>query len=131
MRPPLPKSLVFLGGTRDDLRTLPEVPRRAIGAALFLVQIGETPSLAKPLRGFGGASVLEIVEDYRTDTYRAVYTVRFARLVYVLHVFQKKSRHGRATPQRDSDLISRRLQQAEAHYRTWLRDHGDVSEGGG
>lgn len=95
-----------------------------MGAALFLVQIGETPIQAKPLRGFGGASILELVEDYRTDTYRAVYTVRFSRVVYVLHVFQKKSRRGRTTPQRDIALIRERLQQAEAHYSRWLRDHG-------
>jgi len=73
---------------------------------------------AKPLAGFGGASVLEIVEDYRTDTYRAVYTVKFSELVYVLHAFQKKAKKGIDTPKRDIDLIKRRLRAAEEDYKT-------------
>jgi phage-related protein len=72
---------------------------------------------AKPLKGFKGASVLEIVEDYDGDTYRAVYTVKLAGIVYVLHIFQKKSKHGIATPKQDVELIENRLQLAIAHYR--------------
>jgi phage-related protein len=72
------------------------------------------------LKGFGGAGVLELVEDHRGDTYRAVYTVRFAAKVYVLHVFQKKARHGIATPKHELDLIRARLKQAEGHYKETL-----------
>lgn len=75
---------------------------------------------AKPLKGFNGASVLEIVEDYDTDTYRAVYTVRFEEAVYVLHCFQKKSTLGIKTPKQDIDLIRRRYQIAEQEHRAWL-----------
>ena len=74
------------------------------------------PPSAKPLRGFGGAGVLELIEDYSSNTYRAVYTVRFAGKIYVLHVFQKKSKRGVATPRQDLDLIRNRLKLAEALY---------------
>jgi phage-related protein len=77
---------------------------------------GEHPS-AKALKGFGGRGVLEIVDDFDGDTYRAVYTVKFAGVIYVLHAFQKKSKKGVATPQRDIDLIKARLKRAEEHYR--------------
>lgn len=77
---------------------------------------GEHPS-AKALRGFGGRGVLEIIDDFDGDTYRAVYTVKFAGVIYVLHAFQKKSKKGIATPQRDIDLIKARLRRAEEHYR--------------
>ncbi len=83
-----------------------------MGYALYRAQLGETPASAKPLRGFGGASVLEIVRDHDGDTYRAVYTVRFETAVYVLHVFQKKSTRGIATPKREIDLIRARLARA-------------------
>jgi phage-related protein len=77
---------------------------------------GGHPLNAKPLRGFGSAGVLEIVDDYNTDTYRAVYTVRFAGVVYVLHAFQKKAKQGRETPKREMDLIRARYKAAEQHY---------------
>ena len=94
---------------------------------MFRVQLGETPRTAKPLKGYGGATVLEIVADFDTDTYRAVYTVRFANVVYVLHAFQKKSRQGIATSQMDLNLIKRRLLAAQAHYRNLqdTRQKGD------
>jgi len=79
-----------------------------MGYALFYAQLGRTHASAKPLRGFGGAGVVEIVEDFRTDTYRAVYTVRFAGSVYVLHAFQKKSKRGSQTPHQEMELIRRR-----------------------
>jgi phage-related protein len=79
-------------------------------------QLGETPPDAKVMKGFGGAGVLELIEDHRGDTYRAVYTVRFATKIYVLHVFQKKSKRGIATPQRDIELIRARLKWAEQIY---------------
>jgi phage-related protein len=84
--------------------------------ALFAAQLGETPPDAKPLKGFGGAGVLELVEDHRNDTYRAVYTVHFATRVFVLHVFQKKSKSGIETPQKDIELIRARLKWAEDMY---------------
>ncbi len=83
-----------------------------MGYALYLAQTGLKHPTAKPLKGFGGAKVLEVVEDYQKDTYRAVYTVKFSDVVYVLHAFQKKSKKGAATPKPDMDLIKRRLQDA-------------------
>jgi phage-related protein len=82
------------------------------------VQYGDTPGSAKPLKGFGGAGVLEIVEDHDGDTYRSVYTVTFRHAVYVLHVFQKKSKQGIATPKRDLHLVRSRYRSAERHYST-------------
>jgi phage-related protein len=82
------------------------------------VQCGDQPLDAKALKGFGGRSVLEIVQDYDSATFRAVYTVRFAEAVYVLHVFQKKSKKGAETPKHDIDLIKQRLRDAEEHYHT-------------
>ena len=110
------RPLEFVGSARKDLKAMPGAIRRAFGTALFLAQSGEKADNAKPLKGFRGAGVLEIVEDHDTDTYRAVYTVRFAEMVYVLHVFQKKSRTGIATSQRDLELITRRLKKAEEMY---------------
>jgi phage-related protein len=108
-----PKQLVWVGSSRRDLREFPPAVRRAFGVALFAVQLGETPPDAKPLKGFGGAGVLELIEDHRGDTYRAVYTVRFAARIYVLHAFQKKSKRGIATPKREIELIRERLKWAE------------------
>jgi phage-related protein len=83
---------------------------------LLDAQYGETPATAKPLRGFGGAGVAELIEDEDSSTYRAVYTVRFKQAVYVLHVFQKKSTKGIETPRKEIDLVRRRLKAAEDHY---------------
>lgn len=84
--------------------------------SLYAVQLGELPPKAKPLKGFGGAGVLELIEDWQGNTYRAVYTVRFQDSVYVLHVFQKKSKRGIATPKHEVDLIADRLKIAQDHY---------------
>jgi len=84
-----------------------------MGYALYLAQLGAKHRDAKALSGFGGAGVLEVVKDYRGDTFRAVYTLRYAGAVYVLHAFQKKSKTGRETPRRDLELIQQRLRQAE------------------
>ena len=111
-----PKELVWVGSSRKELRGFPPAVRRAFGVALFAAQLGEMPPEAKPLRGFGGASVLELIEDYDRSTYRAVYTVRFATKIYVLHVFQKKSKRGIATPKHEIDLIHERLKTAERLY---------------
>src|SRR5882757_690686 len=104
-----PRNLVWIASSRRDMRDLPKEVRRTFGVALFAVQTGETPPIAKPLRGFGGAGVLELIENDAGGTYRAVYTVRFASAVFVLHVFQKKSKRGRETSQQDIELIKKRL----------------------
>ncbi|MBI2131551.1 MAG: type II toxin-antitoxin system RelE/ParE family toxin, partial [Candidatus Tectomicrobia bacterium] len=102
------KPLRWLGGSREDLREFPPVVRREVGFALHFAQAGDKHPSAKPLRGFGGAGVREVVADFRGDAFRAVYTVRFADAVYVLHVFQKKSKRGVATPKREMALIRER-----------------------
>jgi phage-related protein len=108
-----PKRLVWIASSRRDMQALPKELRRGFGMALFAAQTGETPPIAKPLKGFGGAGVLELVEADAAGTYRAVYTVRYPTAVYVLHVFQKKSKRGKQTPQHDIDLIKTRLKRAE------------------
>jgi phage-related protein len=110
------KELVWIGSSRKDLAAFPRTVQRAFGYALYLAQLGGKPPDAKPLKGFGGASVLELVEDHRGDTYRVVYTVRFADSVYVLHVFQKKAKHGIATPKHAIDLLRDRLKAAESRH---------------
>lgn len=105
--------LVWTGSSRKDLRSFPRQVRREIGYALYAAQEGETDPSAKPLKGFGGGSVLEIVVDHRGDTWRAVYTVRYRDAVYVLHVFQKKSKRGIATPRKELALVERRLAEVE------------------
>jgi phage-related protein len=112
-----PKELVWIGSSRKDLRGFPQAVRRVFGVALFAVQLGEMPPEAKPLKGFGGAGVLELIEDHDRGSYRAVYTVRFASKVYVLHAFQKKSKRGIATPKHEIELIRERLKTAERLHR--------------
>jgi len=107
------KRIEWIASSYRDLCEMPEEVRRCFGFALYLAQCDGKHPDAKPLSGFRGAGVLEVVEDHDGDTYRAVYTVRFADAVYVLHVFQKKSKKGIATPQRDIDLIKARLKLAE------------------
>ena len=107
------KAVRFVGSSLDDLRELPRQAQKDIGFALFEAQLGGKSYFAKPLKGFKGAGVLEIVEDLDGDTYRAVYTVKLADAIYVLHVFQKKSKRGIATPKADMDLIKSRLKLAE------------------
>jgi phage-related protein len=104
------RPLRFLGDSREVLRELPDEVKSEIGYALRRVQQGKMPENAKPLKGIA-PGVLEIVSDFRGDTFRAVYTVRFARAVYLLHVFQKKSKRGIATPQREIELVKKRLAQ--------------------
>jgi phage-related protein len=102
--------------------------RREIGYALSFAQKGDKHPTAKPLKGFRSAGVLEIVEDHNGDTYRAVYTVRFAKAVYVLHVFQKKSKSSIKTPRHEIDLIHARLNQARLDYKQWLQEMHDDHE---
>jgi phage-related protein len=103
------RELYWIASARDDLRALPEDVKDVIGQALLDAQYGDKHPKAKPLQGFGGAGVLEIVEDFDDDTYRAVYTVKLRSGVYVLHVFQKKSTRGIRTPKHEVDRIKARL----------------------
>jgi phage-related protein len=112
-----PRELIWVGSSRRDLRSFPQTVRRTFGIALYVAQLGERPPEAKVLRGFGGASVLELIDDFDRSTYRAVYTVRFATKIYVLHAFQKKSKRGVATPREDVELIRERLKLAERLHR--------------
>jgi|SRR5580692_3931907 phage-related protein len=107
------KSVVWVGSSRKDLRTFPDPVQDHMGYALYVAQRGGKHRDTKVLSGFGGAGVVEVVTDFRGDTFRAVYTVRFAASVYVLHAFQKKSKSGRETPQREVELIKKRLREAE------------------
>ncbi len=116
--PPLPHNpLEWVGRALNELMDLPAPVRRSMGFALRFAQAGVKPENAKPLKGFKGAGVLEVVEDYDGDTYRAVYTVKLAGVVYVLHCFQKKAKKGIATPKPTIDLIRQRLQAAEAMHK--------------
>ena len=111
---PTIRSLSWVGSAKKDLAAMPEDVQDTFGYALHLAQVGSKHSQAKPLKGFKGAGVLEVVEDHQGDTYRAVYTVRYATAVYVLHCFQKKSTSGIATPKPDMDLIEARLKAVAA-----------------
>jgi phage-related protein len=111
------KPVRWIGTSLRDLRSFPSAVRIDIGHALFAAQEGKTDPAAKPLKGFGGANVLEIVASHHGNAWRAVYTVRFQDAIYVLHVFQKKSTKGIATPARELDLVRRRLAEAERDHR--------------
>lgn len=108
------RPLEWIASSYKDLMALPPDVRRRFGYALSLAQMGDQDDAAKVLKGFGGAGVLEVVEDDVGGTYRAVYTVKFAEAVFVLHCFQKKSKSGIATPKADMDIIRARLKVAEA-----------------
>ncbi len=111
------RRLEWIGSTKKDLQALPEEVVDVFVYALYLAQTGRKHEQAKSLRGFGSAGVLEVVEDRRGDTYRAVYTVQFAVRVFVLHVFQKKSKKGIATPAAEIEKVRRRLKLAAEHHR--------------
>ncbi|MBG1265249.1 type II toxin-antitoxin system RelE/ParE family toxin [Nostoc sp. WHI] len=110
------KPLKWIASALDDLKEFPEDVQDVMGYALDVAQHGGKHPDAKPLRGFSGGGVLEVVDDFDGDTYRAVYTVKFAGFVYLLHAFQKKSKHGIATSQQDIDLVKKRLKAAQEDY---------------
>ena len=116
------KKLNWLASSKKDFTVMPAKVQNTFGYALYLAQIGEKHAQAKPLSGFDSAGVLEVVESDAGGTYRAVYTVRFRDAVYVLHCFQKKSKHGIATPRPDMDLIRARLKMAEMHSKEHRND---------
>ena len=110
------KPVRWIGSSLEDLRAFPPETRRAVGYALYFAQMGDKHPSAKPLKGFGGAGVLEIVEDYDGNTFRVVYTVKFSEAVYVLHAFQKKSKKGVRTPKWEMDLVRERLKRATENH---------------
>ena len=112
---PLIRPLLWVASSKRNYGEFPARVQETLGFELFLVQTGQHPPSAKPLKGIG-SGVLELVEDFDGDTYRTVYTVRFQEAVYVLHAFKKKSKRGIATPKSDIDLIKRRLQDAMSDH---------------
>lgn len=111
------KPLYWVGSSKKDLQQLPKDVQDIFGYALHTAQCGGKHPQTKPLKGFGGAGVLEVVEDFSTDTYRAVYTIKYGDAVYVLHAYQKKSSSGIGVPKPDREKISERLKAAEIHAR--------------
>jgi phage-related protein len=111
------RPVTWIGSSRRDLKRFPQPVRRDMGKALYAAQRGETDPAAKPMRGFGGARVMEIVDRHDTNTYRAMYTAQFGEAIYVIHAFQKKSNRGIATPAREIELVRRRLADAERLHR--------------
>lgn len=120
MNPSL-KPVEWIASSLDDLKDFPEEVQQVMGYALYRAQCGEKHPDAKPLKGFQGTGVLEVIENFDGDTYRSVYTVRFEGVVYVLHSFQKKSKHGIATPKQDIELIEARLKRAKEHYEEYYK----------
>lgn len=116
-RPDAPrKPLIWIGSSKRDIRGFPEAVKEEVGFALYRAEMGAKHPSAKVLKGFGGAGVVEIVEDDDGKTYRVVYTVKFSTAVYVLHAFQKKSTQGIKTAKHDLDLVRDRLEQARQHH---------------
>jgi phage-related protein len=114
------KPLFWIASSKADLRAFPEDAKDAMGFALFKAQKGGKHLAAKPLKGFGGAGVLEIVVEDDGNTFRGVYTIRLAGAVYVLDAFQKKSKKGAKTPPGDIDRIKKRLKAAQEHHEKWI-----------
>ena len=114
------KPVAWIGSSYKDFREFPDSVQDSMGYALYQAQIGLKHGSAKPLKGFGGAGVLEIVADHVGDTFRAVYTVKFVTAIYVLHAFQKKSKSGIKTTTEDMELIQRRLKAADTDYKAQL-----------
>ena len=112
-----PKPLVWVATSREDLKRFPDKVQRVMGYALYLAQIGRKHPEARPLKGFGGAGVLEVVEDFEGNAYRAVYAVKMADVVYVLHAFQKKSKRGVKTSRADIEKVKDRLRRAVEIHR--------------
>jgi phage-related protein len=111
------KPLKFVGSSKRDLSDFPEAVKQDMGHALFVAQEGGRANSVKTLQGFGGGSVVEIVEDHDGDTFRCVYTTRISEVIVVLHAFQKKSKRGAETPKHEIELIHARLKLALA--REW------------
>lgn len=115
------KPVFWMGNSLKNVRSFPDEVQDVMGYGLFRAQEGGKHPDAKPLRGFHGAGVLEIIEEYDGDAYRGIYTVKLAGVVYVLHAFQKKSKKGIATPKHDIDVVKDRLKQARKHHAEWSK----------
>ena len=113
----LVKPCYFVGSSKKTISAMPKDVKAGFGVAIYLAQTGAEAAHVKALKGFGGRGVLEVIEDHEGDTYRAVYTVKFATAIYVLHAFQKKSKSGIATPKHEIELIAARLKEAEILHR--------------
>jgi phage-related protein len=124
-----PKPVFWIASSRKDLKNFPKGARRTVGQALFDAQTNRKHPDAKPLKGFQGAGVLEVVADDDGKTYRAVYTVKFAGAVYVLHAFQKKSKSGAKTPAAEIEKVKTRLKEAKKHYAKWAQKLKRQEEG--
>jgi phage-related protein len=118
------KPLKWVGSSKRDLDGMPEDVKDVFGHAIDRAQAGGRHQDAKALSGFGSAGVLEVVEDFRGDTFRAIYTVKFSGWVYVLHCFQKKSKSGIKTPKEDLWLIKARLKAAAQDFEAWQTTQG-------
>jgi phage-related protein len=125
------KELIWIGSSKEDLSAFPDDVKLVMGFALRVAQQGRKHRRAKPLKGYKGAGVLEIVDDFDGDTYRAVYTVRFEGAVYALDAFQKKSKKGIATSKADLDRIKARLKRAEDMHAEWLKEREDNDQAKG
>jgi phage-related protein len=110
------KPLYWVSSAKEDLRKFPDEVQREMGYALYLAQAGGKHPNAKPLRGFGSAGILEVIDDFDGSTFRTVYTAKLAGAIYALHAFQKKSRRGIATPKQEIELVRARLRRALEHY---------------
>ena len=117
----VPKPVKWVASARSDVQAFPDAVQRELGFSLYLAQIGQTPQKAKPLHG-PLRGVFEISETDPSGTYRLIYTVKIGEVVYVLHAFQKKSRHGIATPKVELDLIAQRFREARPDYE-WQTGH--------
>lgn len=122
------KPVFWVASSNRDLKKFPKLVRQTFGQALFDAQLGGKHPDAKPLKGFKGAGVLEVVEDDDGSTYRAVYTVKFAGAVYVLHAFQKKSKTGAKTPPQEIQKVKARLKEAAEHHAQWTAQQAEESE---
>jgi phage-related protein len=120
---PVPKPLIWVGDSLEVLRRFPAVVKDEMGVALYQAQVGSKHVSAKPLRDIG-PGVLEVVSDHRGDTFRAVYTVKLAGRVYVLHAFQKKAKKGIATPKVEIELVKQRLKRAIELHSVWEKQYG-------
>lgn len=113
------KKVLWVASSKEDLEDMPQSVRKEFGYGLYQAQCGDRPDIAKTLRGYGDAGVLELVKREPNSTFRAVYTVRFVDAIVVLHAFQKKSTKGIETPKKEKDLINARLKKAKEIYDDW------------
>lgn len=116
------KPLVWVGSSKDDLIEFPKEVQSSVGYALYLAQQGERYIHSKILKGFGGAGVVEIIDRDESGTFRVVYTIKLPKIIFVLHSFQKKSKHGIKTPKQEIDLIKKRLKEAHEIYKELIDD---------